>query len=84
MSDLNGVNLGLIKRLGNRLDVIEAVLMADRVHSIAKRDVLDVELGCLRIESHAATLPRIRSAIFSAVLSAAEVMMSRLPAYAGR
>jgi hypothetical protein len=55
-------------------------LMADRMHAVPERHVLNVEFA-LRFEAaHQATLLRPRSTMRSAVFSAAEVMMSRLPA----
>ncbi len=78
--DLDRIDLRAVQRPRDRLHMIEAVLVADRVHAVAQRDVLNVELLSGRIEGHAATPWFIRSAIFSAVLSAADVMMSRLPA----
>lgn len=44
MRDLDRIDLGHIERLGNLLDVIEALLVADGVHPVAQGDVLDVEL----------------------------------------
>ena len=76
VSDLDRIDLGAIQCSGDRLNMIEAILVADRVHAVTQGDVLNIELGGLGIEGHAAIL----AAIFSAVLSAAEVMMSRLPA----
>jgi hypothetical protein len=55
--------------------------VADGVHAVAQGHVLDVELVVGGIEGQAAVLWRARAfAIRSAVASAAEVMMSRLPA----
>src|SRR3546814_4061667 len=76
MRDLERIDLRLIERPGDRLNMIEAVLVANRVHPVAQRHILDIEFGRSGVEAHAAIL----SAIFSAVRSAAEVMMSRLPA----
>ena len=74
--DLDRVDLRTVERLRDRLHMIQLILVADRVHAVAERHVLNIELGRCGIETHAAIL----SAIFSAVFSAAEVMMSRLPA----
>jgi len=80
MRDLDRVDLSLIERLRDRLHMIEAILMADRMHAVPERHVLNVEFA-LRFEAaHQATLLRPRSTMRSAVFSAAEVMMSRLPA----
>ena len=57
---------------------VEAGLVAEGVHGVARGDVLDVELACRLGAAHAA--PPARSASRSAVRRAAEVMMSRLPA----
>src|SRR3546814_8795392 len=76
MRDLDRIDLRLIERPGDRLNMIEAVLVADRVHPVAQRHILDIEFGRSGVEAHAAII----SAIFSAVRSDAEVMMSRLPA----
>jgi hypothetical protein len=78
VSDLDGIDLCPVERPGDLLDVVEPVLVADGVHPVAQGDVLDVEFGGGGIQGHAGT-PR-RATIFSAVFSAAEVMMSRLPA----
>src|SRR3546814_14832962 len=62
-------------------NMIDAVLMADRMHAVAQRHVLNVEFGYGWVERHhAASFCNRRAAIFSAVASAAEVIMSRLPA----
>ena len=76
MRNLDGIDLRLVERTGDRPDVVKPILVADGMHAVAEGDVLDVELGLGWIEGHAAIL----SAIFSAVFIAAEVMMSRLPA----
>ena len=59
-------------------DVLGGDAVPDGVHAVAERDVLDEELG------HADTSEVGRMAMRSAARNAAEVMMSRLPAYAGR
>ena len=77
MGDLDRVHPGRVQRGGDLGDLRQAVLVAYRVHSVAQRDVTDVErLGHL----DAPTLLVEWAAIRSAVASAAEVMMSRLPA----
>ena len=80
VGDLDGVHFGPVECAGNGLYVVQPILVADGVHPVAQRDVLDIELGGGRIESHAAMLPVILAAMRSAVRRAAEVMMSRLPA----
>ena len=80
VGNLDGVHLGPIKCPGDRLDVLDAVLMANGMHSVAQRHVLDVKFRGFRIQAHGETSSSSRSAIFSAVRSAAEVMMSKLPA----
>ena len=78
---LDGVDVGVVQRLGDGADVVQPVLVTDGVHPVAQRHVLDVELVGVGIEGHqAATFCWRRSAILSAVARAAEVMMSRLPA----
>ena len=75
------IDFGQIERAGNRLHVIEPVLVADRVHPVTQGNVLDIELLRGRIrQSYLGRHAAILFAIFSAVRSAAEVMMSRLPA----
>ena len=84
MRHLDRIDLGAVERAGDGTDVVEAVLVPDRVHAVAQRHVLDVELLRHRIEAHGPTLSAnigaARAAIRSAVRSAALVMMSRLPA----
>ena len=77
---LDGVHPGPVERAGNGAHVVQPVLVANGVHPVAQGDVLDIELVSRGVEAHAATPSCMRSAIFSAVFSAAEVMMSRLPA----
>ncbi|MOA18269.1 hypothetical protein D3C78_1385750 [compost metagenome] len=73
----DGVDFRQIEGAGNRLNVIERVLVADRVHAVAQGDVGDIEFLAVHGSSPQA---RIDCAMRSAVASAAEVMMSRLPA----
>ena len=81
MRHFDGIDLRQIERLRDLAHVIEAVLVPDGVHAITQGDVLDVELLSGRIpQSHFSAHAAILIAIFSAVLSAAEVMMSKLPA----
>src|SRR3546814_7630284 len=85
MRDLDRVNPGVIECLCDLANMIDAVLMEDRMHAFAQRHVLNVEFGSGWIERHhAASFCKRRAAIFSAVESAAAVIMSRLTAYAGR
>src|SRR3546814_1062686 len=77
---LDRIDAGVFERLGDRGDVIEPVHVADRVHAVAQRDILDVEFLAIHIKAHAAALPAwIRCASNSPVALAAAVMMSRLP-----
>src|SRR5690606_3934684 len=80
MRDLDRVDPGLVERLGDRADMVDAVHVADRVHAVAQRHVLDVELVLADVEAHAAALrSMMRCASSSPVALAAAVMMSRLP-----
>ena len=85
MGDFNRIDSSLIQRASDGLHLVQGVLVADCMHAVAQGDVRDIEFFA-RVESHCKT-PRARSiacAMRSAVANAAEVMMSRLPAYAGR
>ena len=73
--DLDRIDPGLVEGAHDLLDVCRVDAMPDRVHAVAQRDVLDVELG-----AHAGTPSVSRTASASAVRIAADVMMSRLPA----
>ena len=66
MGDLDGIDAGLIERPGNGDHLIEAVSMADRMHAIAQRHVLNIEA----IVGAHATLASACSAMRSAVASA--------------
>ena len=78
MGDLDRVDPGRVQRRDDPADVGGVDPVTDRVHPVAQRDVLDVELGH-RVASWSAGLSR-PWAIDSPTASAAEVMMSRLPA----
>ena len=80
VADLDSVDSGGVECARDLDDLVERVLVAQRVHSVAQSDVLNVEPSSVL---HDAPWKR-RLARRSPVLSAAEVMMSRLPAYAGR
>ncbi len=71
VGDLDGVDPGRVERGGDPGDLAGGVAVGDGVHAVAQGHVLDVEAV------HRVT-------IRSAVRSAAEVMMSRFPAYSGR
>ena len=90
---LDAVDAGRVQRRGDRLHLGDAVLMANGVAAVAQRHVRDVELpvhadtpwwfgetrvGCFRPRAMPASMRR--RAIMSPHASAAEVMMSRLPA----
>ena len=66
-----------------RCDVLGADAVADGVHAVAQGDVLDEDGGAHAWASWSSA-DASRAAMRSATCSAAEVMMSRLPAYAGR
>ncbi|MCY1516103.1 hypothetical protein D9M68_507160 [compost metagenome] len=76
VGDFDGVHPCLVQGAGDGAHVIQLVLVADGVAAIAQGHVGDVEL----LAVHAASPWFIACAIRSAVASAAEVMMSRLPA----
>src|SRR3546814_9604333 len=84
MRYLDSIDLGLIKGFRDLANMIETILMADRMHAVAQRHVLDIEFGSGGEAGHSAALRARSSTRRSAVLSAADVMMSRLPAEAGR
>ncbi len=83
MRYLDRIDAGVIERLRDHPDAVGPVHMQDRMHSVSERDILYVERLGNGIESHAAALPACCT-ITSAAAFAAEVMMSRLPAYLGR
>ena len=68
------------------LDLVDGVLVPHRVHPVAQRDVLHVDLMShgFRVLRRRCVHARPRETSSSAVRSAAEVMMSRFPAYSGR
>ena len=81
VGDFDGIDLGLVERASDLHGLLDAVLVANGVRAVAQGDVGDVEL-LVRIEGHACSpqADRMRAAMRSAVVLAAEVMMSRLPA----
>ncbi|MNM69773.1 hypothetical protein D3C81_813860 [compost metagenome] len=87
VGDFDGVDLGLVQRAGDVLHVLDRVLVAHGVAAVAQGDVGDVQL-LAGIEGHGGApyafcscgWDSIDCAMRSAVASAAEVMMSRLPA----
>ena len=80
VADLDRVDAGAIERAGDLAHRLQMVLVTDRMHAVAQRDVLDVKLRLVLAGHHAASFCNWRAAQRSAVVSAAEVMMSRLPA----
>ena len=80
VADLDGIDTSAIERRGNAPHVGDGILVANGVHAVAERDVLDVEAAAHAITGRAAEDAASRSP----VRSAADVMMSRLPAYFGR
>src|ERR1700722_15433657 len=82
MGDFDSVDAGIIQGFGYHRDLVSRVFVADGVHSVPQRHVLDVKPICIGIEhlGYATSFVNWRIAIFSPVLRAAEVMMSRLPA----
>ncbi|MNV40262.1 hypothetical protein D3C71_1318630 [compost metagenome] len=86
VGDFDGVDLGFVQGAGDVLHVLDRVLVAHGVAAVAQGHVGDVQL-LARVEGHGGSpqplfmaLFRIDRAMRSAVASAAEVMMSRLPA----
>jgi len=75
VGDFDRIYLGRIEGAGDALDLLERILVADGMHAIAQRDVLNVNTRL-----HATFSIVICDASRSAVASAADVMMSRLPA----
>ena len=91
MADLDGIDTRAIERRGDAADVANRILVANGVHAVAQRDVLDVKTAACAAEAvrrrraHASTgRAAYDAASRSPVRSAADVMMSRLPAYFGR
>ena len=82
VADLDGVDPRGVEGLADIPDPVEPVLVADGVHPVAQGHVLDVDLpGPAPGHRPSSARPAARrSTSRSAVLSAAEVMMSRLPA----
>ncbi len=77
----DGVDLGQVQGAGDVLHVLDRVLVANRVAAVAQGDVGDIKF-LAGVEGHGDS-PQALSidwAMRSAVASAAEVMMSRLPA----
>ena len=78
MGDFDAADAGLVERAGDLPDLVERIAVADGMHAVAQRGVLNVNLAVrVHIHDQAAFLSSTRR---SAVASAAEVMMSRLPA----
>ena len=77
----DGVDAGGVQCSGDSADVLGAEAVADGVHAVAQGDVLDEDAGrCLAHDATSSLVVTSRSA----TRSAAEVMMSRFPAYSGR
>jgi hypothetical protein len=71
---LDRVDPGGVQCPGDARDLVGAVLMTHRVHTVAQRHIADVQ------GARHAGIPLAWMAMCSAVALAAEVMMSRLPA----
>ena len=74
----NRIHVGIVQCFGNLANVFQRILMTNGVHTVTQRDVRNIKFFTV----HAAS-PALRAsdwAIFSAVASALEVIMSRLPA----
>src|SRR3546814_16400809 len=85
MRDLDRVNPGVIECLCDLANMIDAVLMADRMHAVEQRHVLTVEFGSGWVERHpAASFCTRRAVFFTAVARAERVIMTRFPAQAPR
>src|SRR5437879_6513159 len=86
--DFDRVDTRTIEGQGDVHRLLARVLMPNGVHPVAQGDVTYVEARVGHRSSFASAPeatapPSIRCLIRSAVVTAAEVMMSRLPAYAG-
>jgi len=77
---LDRVHAGGVERPGDISRPLGPDPMPDGMHAVSQRDVLDIDSGL----AHGRPVCRPTVASRSAVRSAAEVMMSRLPAYEGR
>ena len=79
--DLDAVDARRVEGRGDLAHLLRGNAVAQSVHAVAQRDVLDEEPvdGGLMTRSPR-PLGGMRAAIWSATCSAAEVMMSRLPA----
>src|SRR3546814_2133866 len=58
MRYLDRIDAGLLERLSDRAHMIDTVHVADGVHAVAQRHILDVELVLADVEAHAAALRR--------------------------
>src|SRR3546814_10939278 len=85
MRYLDRIDAGLPERLSDRAHMIDTVHVADGVHAVAQRHILDVELVLADVEAHDAALRAwMRCASSSPVDLAAAAMLSSLPESLGR
>ena len=80
MADFDGVHPGGVECAGDCTHLVQRIAVAQRVHAVAQRYVLDEELIRIGAGHYAASFASALPAQRSAVVSAADVMMSRLPA----
>src|SRR5262249_49149746 len=86
VSDFDRIHTRGIEGFRDCDGLIDGIPMPDRVHAIAKCHVLNVKAGLSHAVTPVGTLDwfSLIAATRSPVRSAADVMMSRLPAYFGR
>ncbi|MNT44197.1 hypothetical protein D3C72_1807140 [compost metagenome] len=78
--DLDAVDPGAVQRAGDVLNVLDRVLVANGMAAIAQGHVGDMDFLAGGAHARAPSTLSSDCAMRSAVASAAEVMMSRLPA----
>src|SRR5262249_19224910 len=86
VTDLDRIDAAPIESRGDACSLLERARVTDGVHAVTERDVLNVEAGWVHVTGPAASAERVAAmaARRSPVRNAAEVMMSRLPAYFGK
>ena len=82
--NFNAVYAGVVQRLGDPCNLFEAVAVTHGMHTVAQGDVGNVDFSILVDHFPTPSAASCAWAIRSATVNAALVMMSRLPANAGR